>query len=182
MSELFKHRLTRRDLLKTGGTTLVAMSVLPSGMIIGARNAWAASPSALKPESFATLVQACRDIYPHDNVADAYYAKVVEGFDAVAVDNADEKKLLEDGVNALNQAAASAGGTDYAAMGWELDRVNILRDMQNDPFFQKLRGALVTGIYNNPEVWTILGYEGASAAKGGYINRGFDDIDWLDQV
>ena len=49
------------------------------------------------------------------------------------------------------------------------------------PFFQKVRGSLVTGIYNNPEVWAILGYEGESASKGGYINRGFDDIDWLSQ-
>jgi len=25
----------------------------------------------------------------------------------------------------------------------------------------------------------MFGYEGASADKGGYIERGFDDIDWL---
>ena len=35
------------------------------------------------------------------------------------------------------------------------------------------------GLYNQPEVWTILGYEGESASKGGYINRGFNDIAWL---
>jgi hypothetical protein len=40
-------------------------------------------------------------------------------------------------------------------------------------------GACVVGIYNNPEVWPIFGYEGESAAMGGYINRGFDDISWL---
>ena len=25
----------------------------------------------------------------------------------------------------------------------------------------------------------VLGYEGASFDKGGYINRGFNDLDWL---
>ena len=36
-------------------------------------------------------------------------------------------------------------------------------------------------LYNNKEVWPKFGYEGASADKGGYINRGFNDIDWLPQ-
>ena len=34
-------------------------------------------------------------------------------------------------------------------------------------------------LYNDKEVWDILGYEGASYDKGGYINRGFNDLDWL---
>jgi hypothetical protein len=54
-----------------------------------------------------------------------------------------------------------------------------LREMQDAPEFQAVRGACVVGIYNNPEVWPIFGYEGESAAMGGYINRGFSDIDWL---
>ncbi len=37
----------------------------------------------------------------------------------------------------------------------------------------------MVSLYNQQEVWAILGYEGESASKGGYINRGFDDIDWL---
>jgi hypothetical protein len=42
-----------------------------------------------------------------------------------------------------------------------------------------VRGNLVTGIYNNKEVWPLFGYEGESASKGGYIHRGFDDVAWL---
>ena len=34
-------------------------------------------------------------------------------------------------------------------------------------------------LYNQQELWPIFGYEGESFSKGGYINRGFDDIDWL---
>ncbi len=51
--------------------------------------------------------------------------------------------------------------------------------IQDGAFFQKIRGGLVGGIYGNADVWPLLGYEGASADQGGYINRGFDDIDWL---
>ena len=34
-------------------------------------------------------------------------------------------------------------------------------------------------LYSDPEVWELLGYEGPSFDKGGYIDRGFDDLDWL---
>jgi len=51
--------------------------------------------------------------------------------------------------------------------------------MEDSAFSQKVRSTLVTGIYNNRDVWLELGYEGPSAEKGGYITRGFDDINWL---
>jgi len=37
----------------------------------------------------------------------------------------------------------------------------------------------VLTLYNLPEVWEALGYEGASFDKGGYLTRGFNDLDWL---
>lgn len=174
--------LSRRNLLQSGGATLVAMQILPGGLILGANNAWAATPTAIKPQSFATLVQACRDIYPHDDLADSFYAKVVTDFDTAAATNAEQKKMLDDGAASLDQAAQSAHNVDYNNVGWEIQRVAILKGMQDSAIFQKMRGALVTGIYNNPEVWAIYGYQGESASKGGYINRGFDDIDWLDRT
>ena len=62
------------------------------------------------------------------------------------------------------------------------DRFALLAEAQNGPLFKKVRGDLVTGLYGQPEVWPRFGYEGSSWEKGGYIDRGFDDIDWLDQV
>ncbi len=46
-------------------------------------------------------------------------------------------------------------------------------------FSRRLRGDLIVSLYNNKEVWPKFGYEGSSAEHGGYINRGFADIDWL---
>ncbi len=175
-------KVSRREVLGAGTASLVALTVMPGGVIIGADNAWAASAKALKPETFATLVQMSRDVYPHDRLADRFYAKAVAGFDDAAAKSADDKALFEDGVTGLNAAATSAHGFAYSRVGWEADRVAILRGMETSPFFQKVRGSLVTGIYNNPEVWPLFGYEGESASHGGYIARGFDDIDWLDKA
>ena len=35
------------------------------------------------------------------------------------------------------------------------------------------------GLYDNKTLFPLFGYEGSSWEKGGYVNRGFDDIDWL---
>ena len=62
-------KLSRRGVLSAGSASLVVMTVASSGMIVGADSAWAAMAKAVKPESFATLVQMARDIYPHDRLA-----------------------------------------------------------------------------------------------------------------
>ncbi len=177
-----KSTLSRRRLLGTGGVSLMAITIMPGGLIVGADSAWAATAKALKPETFATLVQMSRDTYPHDRLADHFYAQVVETFDQAAADEAASKILFEDGVASLDQAAQGAHGVPYAEVGWELDRETLLRGIETTPFFQTVRGSLVTGIYNNQDVWPLFGYEGESASKGGYLFRGFDDIDWLDKA
>ncbi len=87
--------------------------------------------------------------------------------------------MMEKGVAGLDVAAQGKGAARYVDLGWEADRVAILRNIESSPFFQTVRGGLVTGIYNNQAVWPLFGYEGESASKGGYLNRGFDDIDWV---
>ena len=175
-------KVSRRGVLGAGTASLVAMTVMPGGMIVGADHAWAATATALKPETFATLVQMSRDTYPHDRLGDQFYAKAVQSFDQAAAKSEDDKALFENGVTGLNEAAKGAHGVSYVDVGWEIQRVALLRAMEKSPFFQKVRGSLVVSLYNNPEVWPIFGYEGESASKGGYISRGFDDIDWLDKA
>ena len=83
-------KITRRQVLSTGTASLVAFTIMPGGIIVGAGNAWAAKTKSLKPQTFATLVQMARDIYPHDFVADKFYAGVVSGFDDAAAKSNDD--------------------------------------------------------------------------------------------
>lgn len=166
----------RRSFLK-GGAGLLAMTIMPSGLIVG--QAWSQMPQATKPETFATLVQMSRDTYPHAMIEDKYYAIAVDILDQAARASKGDLAMLEDGVAKLNDAARTKHDTDYAAVVSDDDRTAILKEMESDPFFQKVRSNLVVGLYNQKELWPMFGYEGASADKGGYIERGFDDIDWL---
>jgi hypothetical protein len=171
--------LSRRTILKTAGSGLIIAAITPAGMILG-RKAWSATAEALKPDSFATLVQMSRDIYPHPRLEEKFYAAAVSALDAAAKADEAVKKALEDGVAALDDAANKAkGGAKYIAIDSEATRTSLLHDIEGSAFFQKVRGNLITGIYNNKEVWPLFGYEGESASKGGYIHRGFDDVAWL---
>ncbi|MNN60848.1 hypothetical protein D3C81_1760550 [compost metagenome] len=61
----------------------------------------------------------------------------------------------------------------------EDDRVALLREIETTPFFRETRSALMFGLYDNKTLFPLFGYEGSSVEKGGYIARGFNDLDWL---
>ena len=82
----------------------------------------------------------------------------------------------------LDAAAQQNHKSLYLLVTWETDRVALLQGIEHGALFQKLHGDLLVTLYNNKEVWPKFGYEGGSADKGGYINRGFNDIDWLPQA
>lgn len=167
----------RRFLQRSSELTLgAAIAITASGALLNASEAWALEVKALKPQTMKTLIQMARDVYPHDRIADRFYAIAVKGHDAKAEKDAKHKELIETGIAALDKAAGKGG---YVGLGWEAERVALLRKIEETPFFQAVRSDLVVSLYNQKEVWPIFGYEGESYSKGGYIGRGFDDIDWL---
>jgi len=126
-----------------------------------------------------TIIKMARDIYPHDRLADKYYAIACKTYDEKAASDPALKSLCEEGVKHFDAVAMQEHKVPYVEVPWEAQRVAILRANQDNPFFQKLRGDLVVNLYNQKEVWPLFGYEGESASKGGYIDRGFNDIEWL---
>ncbi|SON57082.1 hypothetical protein HDIA_3541 [Hartmannibacter diazotrophicus] len=170
--------LSRREVLTRGSGTAIgiAITVTSASTLINAAEAWGMETKALAPETMRTLILLARDIYPHDKIADRFYAIAVKGHDEKAAGDPEYKALIEDGVAGLDKAAGSGG---YVGVGWEEDRVKLLMPIEESPFFQTVRGGLVVGLYNQQEIWPVFGYEGESYSKGGYIQRGFDDIDWL---
>ncbi|HIM47123.1 MAG TPA: hypothetical protein EYM34_12785 [Alphaproteobacteria bacterium] len=119
-----------------------------------------------------TLVAMARQLYPHDFLAHAHYARVVEIIDREAAP--ERKALLFAGVTALD------GVLDRPFVDLSEDaQVEALKKVEGSPFFEDMRAATVRHLYSNPDVWAHFGYQGPSAHLGGYINRGFDDIPWV---
>lgn len=171
-------QMTRRELLSNGATVGAAF-VVGGGFIAHTKEAWAMEPEALSPHVMATLVQMARDIYPHDRLSDERYAVAVKGHDETAASDRNHALMLERGVKLLDALAVRRGSPSYLGTGWEIERVKMLRAVEDRDFFQAVRGGLVVSLYNQKEVWGHFGYEGASFEEGGYIDRGFDDIAWL---
>jgi hypothetical protein len=168
--------LDRRRFLAGLGTSALVIS---GSAVIHGGEAWGLEVKALKPQTMLTLIKLARDIYPHDRLADRFYAVAVKSYDEKAGSDAATRDLIEGGIAKLDHIAQKKHGVPYAAVGWEAERVALLRQIENDSFFQTVRGGLVVSLYNQKEVWPLFGYEGESASKGGYINRGFDDVTWL---
>jgi hypothetical protein len=169
-------KLNRRHFL-AGSSAMIAGSALltiAGPMLIGPNGAWAMTPQAVTAAEAATLVEMTRALYPHEKLDDAIYGKVVASLDEKAVKDPALKETLQKGVADLQAAKWSDLDADA--------REEALKKIDTTAFFQTVRGECVTGIYNNPDVWKIYGYEGPSAELGGYLHRGFDEITWPDQI
>ena len=177
-----RRRVHRREFLRGAATVPSAAAVAAAGLTIGPDAAWASDLRTLTPQTMTVLARAARDIFPHDRLADRYYIAAVLPYDDKAGSDKVLRALLEEGAAQLDAEARRRYGRDYIRVGSEEQRVDVLKAVERTPFFEKLRGDLVVSLYNQKEVWPKFGYEGSSWEHGGYITRGFDDIDWLPEA
>jgi len=119
-----------------------------------------------------TLLGVARRIFPHQTLADVYYAGVVAALDEDAQRSPDSARLLQDGVAALDKSV-STRWIDLSA-GYRL------ATLQAQPkLLDAVKAKAVVALYNSPLVWRHFGFEGPSFEYGGYIRRGFNDLSWL---
>jgi hypothetical protein len=173
-------KVGRRGFLRGGGLAAISVTVVPvSSLTLAPAAVYAQSFNTLGADTGKTLIRMARDIFPHDKLADNFYAQAEAPYDAAAAKDPALKAMLADGVATLNAKAQKRHGKPYTEVPGEAERVVLLKEIEASAFFQKVKGDLVTGLYDNKDVWPQLGYEGSSWQKGGYLNRGFNDIDWL---
>jgi hypothetical protein len=179
MREVDRRSKYNRRVFMQGAATAVPVVAVAASTGVTIADAWADEGTALAPATLKTLVKVARDIYPHDFLADSYYITAIKPWDDKAAKDPAVKVMINDGVGRLDQDAQDRHKVPYAEVAWEVDRVVLLQRIEQTDFFNKIRGDLVASLYNQKELWPKFGYEGSSAEHGGYIKRGFADIDWL---
>ena len=182
MREIDRRSKFNRRIFLQGAASAVPVAAVAASTGLGIEDAWAADATTLTPATLKTLVKVARDIYPHDMLVDSYYITAIKPWDGKAAKDPAVKSLINDGVSRLDAEANDRHKVPYAEVPWEADRVALLQRIEQSVFFQKIRGDLVVSLYNQKELWPKFGYEGSSAEHGGYIKRGFADIDWLPKV
>ena len=121
-----------------------------------------------------TLVDLIRVAFPHDNFPAGAYERTAQAvLDKAAIDPR-LHGLLVQGLSDLDEEREVPFSQLPPAIA-----ALVLRGLDGTPFLCGVVDLAVVALYDDHEVWQILGYEGAAYDKGGYIDRGFDDLDWL---
>ena len=118
------------------------------------------------------MLRMARLLYPHQQLSDEVYETALQ-FSAANTKNPSTIEALERGAELLDVA----GGGNWLAADREA-QIDALKSIDESEFFVTVQEAVRTQLYSNPAVWELIGYPGPSAPLG-YIDRGFDDIDWL---
>jgi hypothetical protein len=117
------------------------------------------------------LVRMIRVMFPHKRFGDGPYQRTAEAVFAAAAKTPAEKLAFAVALQNL-QESGFTDLDDKAALAQ-------LKAIEDTDFFKLVKGTTVTTLYDDPEVWGVLGYEGPSFDKGGYVKRGFNDLAWL---
>jgi hypothetical protein len=155
--------LQRRQLL-LAISQVVLIAALPACSGEGAAD------SAAAPQSPASLLaEVAFDLFPFPELPPALYAEVGQ-----RLSTADTAAIAE-GLVHLRSAAGATAWHDVA----EVTRLAALSALAGTPFFAAARAATLEVLFRAPATFALLGYGGSAIEQGGYVNRGFADIDWL---
>ena len=150
-----------------GATTVLGLSSLYS-------RADGAVSVAPKNPATETLVQYAYLMLPVLEPTHTRYRAVADKVSLQASQVPAIASLMEGGIAALN-------ATDKGLwLNQPLEeRVSIISDLAGTPFFNYLHWVTSEIVMRDPGLWEKLGYQGSAIEHGGYLHRGFDDIDWL---
>jgi hypothetical protein len=121
-----------------------------------------------------TLASVAHTLYPHDGLPDRVYRRVVAEFDRMAAASPAAAQLMAQFVDLVDEAMP----LPFVELS-DGYRTEVLKRLEGTPAFRLVQRSTVRFLYDDIEVWQAFGYEGASVHLGGYVKRGFDDLDWL---
>ena len=116
------------------------------------------------------LLRMLRVMFPHPTFPDDPYDRAAKAVTEASLTDS----VLPDGLDITDEVA----GGDFLALS-DQDATDLLAQITESDLFRRLHATFVVAFYDDHQVWDLLGYEGSSFDKGGYLHRGFDDLDWL---
>lgn len=164
----------RRRFMRHAATASAVVAV-SGGLttIMSSEAAWAVSLNGIDEAGATRLMAMIRTLYPHDRLGDVFYADALAGVVTKAEGDEQLHTLLTVDARKLDEAT-----THRFADLKEPDRVQVLRSIEDTPFFKRVANEMLVAFYNNKKLWPEFEYQGASYDQGGYIRRGFQDAAW----
>jgi len=165
------HNPARRKLLRSAALVLALVTTSTRGLFARAQ---ADSGAATQEHIAETLGQLARRLFPHDALSVNPYKAIATALISRASTDSKLAELLQGGVARLDD-----GSSTPWLIQTEARQIAAIKRLEGGDFFRLVRTTAIEHLYRNKEVWKLLGYQGSSVGFGGYVDRGFDDIDWL---
>ncbi len=166
--------LNRRRFLGITITLPLFLSAFCASASLRPAQASTSGVPALTDHQLAMLERISYLLFPFPQLGMGSYQRVVAGMQQAIGKQADQFSLVTEGIAMLDSTAAQA---------WldlpQSEQMALLKQMENSAFFQWALPATRSRLFQDPQVWALIGYEGSSLEKGGYLQRGLNDIDWL---
>lgn len=159
---------SRRQVLATAAG--FALSFGSVELVFSQTQAEVLGESELSTKQLETLIGMATLMFPHVALEPRVYRDVVLDFAAAITRGRDNRRRVKEGIGRL--------GASWLRQS-EPERIAALKAIEDTEFFHKVRAATISSLYQDPRSWPVIGYEGSVLEYGGYVNRGFDDIDWL---
>jgi hypothetical protein len=166
-----KHDPGRRRLLRSAAVLIAFLTASTRGLSLHAQTA---NYEDAEDHLRQTLGQLSRRLFPHDALPAAPYEEIAAALINRAATDPGFAGILRGGVASLD----SGSSTPWLRRD-DVQQVAAIRKLESGAFFRLMRTTTIEHLYRNRAVWKLLGYEGSSVEYGGYVDRGFDDIDWL---
>ena len=163
----------RRDFLAVSGALSGLLAAGGPLALLASARAGADDVKALSGKQAACVLSIARTIAPHDSLEDAAYAVVVRSIDLDVAANPSTRALVSSGLESLGDGFVAAT---------ETARVQMLTAIETSEFFRLMRSRTLATLYSTELAYAHFGYEGEAFSKGGYLARGFDQLDWLPDV
>lgn len=152
------------------------LSVFASGSNI--LQAVAATFSAADRNQYQrTLTVFARLLFPHEGLSAEHYLVVADTLLKRADSDAALATLISEGIAELEQ-----GNPGTWIDRSKIEQVAGLSRISSGRLFALVRTTAIEHLYRDKAVWELIGYQGSSVEHGGYVDRGFNDIDWLPEI
>lgn len=167
--------ITRRSFARRLGITVAAggAGVFLAPALLQANTA-GVEDAAMSATDIASIAMYSYTLCPMLPPTDPHYREVAATVSQATRQNRATAALIRDGLNAINMP----GKPLFIALVPD-QRADIVRSQQGTPLFNYLHWLTAESVLRDPTLWKKIGYQGSAIEFGGYLNRGFDDIDWL---
>jgi hypothetical protein len=160
----FARGLVRRDFVRD--VAIAALSIASSRFAL-------AQTSFDEKAERSLLAQLLYRLAPSEKFTAAHFERQAAILQQRANKDTALKQNLSNGMQRLN----TSGEKPFLELKDDA-QIAVMRKQAGTAFWGVMSNPAV-GVYNNPEIWPLIGYEGPAFDKGGYLFRGVSDINWL---